>query len=76
MYQMQYEVISTLTKRLKLYGASVSGNKAVLVTRIQGLMGTVPPKLGVGSWYHFDKTTTEVELEKFCSSNHILVPSG
>ena len=74
--EMQSELVSTLKKRLRLYGASTAGKKVDLVDRLTGCMTAAPPDLGVGSFYHYNKKETVAKLEQFCKDNHIMVETG
>ena len=74
--EVQFEVVTVLKKRLMMYGASVSGKKVQLVQRLRSHMDDAPPDLGIGSWYHFDKVETFTNLEKYCKTHHIMVPTG
>ena len=74
--EMQYETMSVLKKRLKMYGQKTSGKKQELVVRLKSVMDAPPPELGVGSWYHFNKKETAAALEKFCDNHNIMVESG
>ena len=69
------QTIPTLKKRLKLYGAKISGKKQELVDRLTPLLNVAAPFLGPGSWYHFDKKETEAAMLKFCKENNVMVPS-
>ena len=74
--EVQYYLVKKLKTRLRMYGASTAGKKSELVRRLQLSMESPPPDLDVGSWYHYNKKETASRLEKFCQTNHIMVPSG
>ena len=71
---MQSLTVAHLKKRLGLYGASGSGKKEILVERLSSLLDDVPPDMGIGSMYHFDKMETIPKLTKYCNAMSIMVP--
>ena len=69
-------VVTTLKKRLLMYGASVSGKKEILVERLISHVNSAPPELGIGSFFHFNKKETAAKFEQCCKENYIMVESG
>ena len=73
---IQFQTVRIIKKRLEMYGATTSGKKDILVERLVSCMDTVPPEMGVGSWFHFNKKETAEKMKEYCDKNCVLFPTG